>query len=342
MSEDAERARRTAALAVGGLLAVFLVVTGAGLAWSRMVAPRNPGGEARLFEVRSGAGLRTVARELEREGLVRSARAVVWLARLRGYESGMRAGEYELSPRMSSEAILGRIARGAVKTHEVVLPEGLTAAEIAGRLAQAELVDRRAFVRLVRDPAAPPAYGVEGETLEGYLFPETYRLPRGLSTADVVRVLVDQFHRVWSPLAEEAVRQGLGMRQVVTLASIVEKETGAPHERPLIASVFRNRLERGMRLESDPTVIYGISDFDGNLRRVHLEDAENPWNTYRIAGLPPTPIANPGREALRAVVHPAESEFLYFVSRNDGTHDFSRSFAEHSAKVDRFQRRRTP
>ena len=132
------------------------------------------------------------------------------------------------------------------------------------------------------------------------------------------------------------------MREVVTLASIVEKETGAPEERPLIAGVFRNRLDRGMRLESDPTVIYGIPDFDGNLRRVHLDDDANPYNTYRIAGLPPGPIANPGAASLRAVVRPAETDYLYFVSRNDGTHVFSRSYREHLNAVNRYQKRRRP
>jgi UPF0755 protein len=130
------------------------------------------------------------------------------------------------------------------------------------------------------------------------------------------------------------------MAKTVTLASIVEKETGAPAERPLIAAVFLNRLRRGMRLETDPSVIYGIADFDGNLRRAHLEDESNPYNTYRIAGLPPGPIANPGRDALVAVVRPAPSDYLYFVSRNDGTHQFSRTFEEHAAAVTRYQRLR--
>jgi UPF0755 protein len=130
------------------------------------------------------------------------------------------------------------------------------------------------------------------------------------------------------------------MRETVILASIVEKETGAPHERPLIAAVFLNRLQRGMRLETDPTVIYGIPDFDGNLRRRDLENRENPYNTYVIAGLPPGPIASPGREALLAVVEPAESDYLFFVSRNDGTHRFSRTFAEHELAVNEFQKKR--
>ncbi len=338
-SPAAPWARLAATLTVGVAFLALVGILASSLAWRRALAPRDPAAEPVRFEVPAGATLRGVADRLEEAGLVRHAWALVWLGRWRGQESSLRAGEYELSPAWPTEEILGRIVRGEVKTHEVVLPEGLAAAEIATRLAQAELVDHDAFLDVVRDPGTPAAFGVEGESLEGYLFPETYRLPRGLGAREVARVLVDEFRKVWDEVAEPARARGLGQHEVVTLASIVEKETGAAHERALIASVFHNRLRRGMRLESDPTVIYGIPDFDGNLRRVHLEDASNPWNTYRNAGLPPTPIANPGRDALLAVVRPAESEFLYFVSRNDGTHDFSRTYAEHAAKVDRFQRR---
>jgi UPF0755 protein len=153
---------------------------------------------------------------------------------------------------------------------------------------------------------------------------------------------VEHFHDAWRPLADAARAQGLSMRQAVTLASIVEKETGASAERPLIAAVFRNRLARGMRLESDPTTIYGLPAFDGNLRRSDIEDGSNPYNTYKIAGLPPGPIASPGADSLRAVVRPAESGYLFFVSRNDGTHVFARSYEEHVANVERYQPRRDP
>ena len=155
----------------------------------------------------------------------------------------------------------------------------------------------------------------------------------------MARILVEHFQDAWRELAPKAESAGLAMRETVILASIVEKETGAPEERPLIAGVFLNRLGRGMRLETDPSVIYGIADFDGNLTRAHLEDESNPYNTYRIPGLPPGPIANPGAEALRAVVEPAETEYLFFVSRNDGTHVFSRSYREHANAVNRYQRR---
>jgi UPF0755 protein len=242
---------------------------------------------------------------------------------------------------MAPAAILEALAAGRVANWKVAVPEGFTAAQIASRLAAEGLAEEEAFLAVANDPASASQLGVEGESLEGYLFPETYRLPRGLPPLEIARTMVEQFHSTWREIAPGAAESGLSMREVVTLASIVEKETGVPAERPLIAAVFLNRLARGMRLETDPTVIYGIEDFDGNLRRVDLENAENPYNTYRIAGLPPGPIASPGAEALHAVVSPAESDHLFFVSRNDGTHVFSRTYAEHVAAVDRFQRRRS-
>ena len=221
-----------------------------------------------------------------------------------------------------------------------MIPEGLRAAEIADRLDAAGLADRETFLAVVFDPDSPARMGVEGGSLEGYLFPDTYRFARGLPPEEIARSMVGEFLRVYRGLEPATNGMALSMLEEVTLASIVEKETGVAKERPLIASVFLNRLKRGMRLETDPTVIYGIEEFDGNLRRVHLQDESNPYNTYKIRGLPPGPIANPGRDALRAVRHPARSAYLYFVSRNDGTHVFSKTYAEHEAAVDRFQRRR--
>jgi UPF0755 protein len=192
----------------------------------------------------------------------------------------------------------------------------------------------------VEDAEFAHSLGIENPTLEGYLFPDTYRFPRNLSAREIARELVDQFSAVWQTIEPQARKRGMSMSEVVTLASIVEKETGAAEERPVIAAVFLNRLDKRMRLETDPSVIYGIEDFDGNLRKRHLTDRSNPYNTYRHKGLPPGPIASPGAGALRAVVEPAENEYLYFVSRNDGTHQFSRSYREHVNAVNRYQRRR--
>jgi len=304
------------------------------------LAPAAEAAEPVLFEVPRGATLAGIARRLEAAGLVRNADAFQLLARYRGLASALRASEYRLSAASAPAAILDTLVAGRVATYELVVPEGFTASMIAERLEATGLGDATEFLAWVRNPASAAAYGVEGTTLEGYLFPETYHLPRGLSAREIAAVFVDQFLLTWREIEPRARAQNLSMAEVVTLASIVEKETGAPEERPLIAAVFRNRLTRGMRLETDPTVIYGIADFDGNLRRRDLENPDNPYNTYRIAGLPPGPIASPGRDALIAVVEPADVDYLYFVSRNDGTHRFSRSYSEHARAVDEFQRRR--
>ena len=331
------RRLRNAAVALLLLLAGFALAAGG---FERALAPVDPAAPAARFDVPAGATLRRVASDLERAGLVRSGLAMMALARWRGAEGSLQAGEYELSAAWGTRRILEQIAAGRVINYEVTLPEGLTAAEIAARLEQAGVTNASAFLAVARDPTVAAEFGVEGPGLEGYLFPETYRIARGLTPRQVAKVLVDQFHRAWSGLADEARARALSMREAVTLASIVEKETGAASERPLVASVFANRLARHMRLDSDPTAIYGIADFDGNLTRANLEDESNPWNTYRIEGLPPTPIANPGAESLRAAVHPAESRYLYFVSRNDGTHIFSSTLAEHNANVAHYQKRR--
>jgi len=324
-----------------GLVAVLVVLGAATVAalFAQLLEPVDPDAGELLFEVERGDSLANITRALERRGVVRDARAMEWWARLRGDASKLRAGEYRLSPAQSPDEILDVIVSGRVATHPVLIPEGLTAREIGARIAERGLVDGAAFVEAVGDPAFAQQLGIPAPSLEGYLFPETYQLPRGLSAREVAGLFVAQFQRAWGEVEPAARERGLTMHEVVTLASIIEKETGAASERPLIASVFANRLRLQMRLESDPTVIYGIPDFDGNLRRSHLDDANNRYNTYSHAGLPPGPIANPGLDSLRAVVEPADTKYLYFVSRNDGTHHFSTSYREHAAMVNRLQRR---
>ncbi|MEN8159239.1 MAG: endolytic transglycosylase MltG [Myxococcota bacterium] len=326
------------ALALAAVAAVLgCAAVGGALGWS-LRRPSDATTEV-VFEVPRGTTLGAVARNLEREGLIRSALGFRVLARVTGRSNGLRAGEYALSPSLAADQVLDRLTRGAVLTHRVALPEGLTMHEIAARFEEAGLVSADEFVAVASDPTLPVLLGVDGTNLEGYLFPETYELARGLAAREIVRLMVEQFQQVWRRIEPLAAEKALNMRDVVVLASLVEKETGAPGERPLVAAVFHNRLRRGMRLETDPSVIYGIPDFDGNLRRVHLEDESNPYNTYRIAGLPPGPIANPGEAALRAVVQPAESDYLFFVARKDGTHQFSRTYREHVNAVNRYQLR---
>ena len=294
-----------------------------------------------LFQVEAGDSMNGVARRLEERGILRSARATRWLARIEGLDGQLQVGEYELSPDQTPQSILAIITTGQVKTWSLTIPEGSRALEIAQRIQDEGLGNARHFMEATNDPEWAAALGLPGPSLEGYLYPDTYTLPRGLSAREITAIMVRQFNRVWvEHVAAWAEQSTLSQGEIVTLASIVEKETAAPHERPLIAAVFLNRLARGMRLETDPTVIYGIPNFDGNLTRAHLRDRNNPYNTYRIRALPPGPIANPGLEALLAVVKPAETDFLYFVSRNDGTHAFSVSYREHEEAVTQYQRRR--
>lgn len=330
------RAFRALALCVAAFAATAAI---AAVLLAYGLAPRDPDGPTVLFAVPRGSTLSSVGRRLEAEGLVRSARAFEALGRWDGAASKLHRGEYELSAAMRPREILARMVEGRVKTWDVTLPEGLTAREIVDRLVAAGVAERGPLEEALRASDAAVRHGVAGPGLEGYLFPDTYRLPRGLSADEIIDTLVGRFAKSWATIAPLAAAQGLSQREVVTLASIVEKETGLAAERPVVASVFRNRLRLGMRLESDPTVIYGIPAFDGNLRRAHLDDATNPYNTYQIASLPPGPIASPGEAALRAVVEPADSKALYFVGRGDGSHVFSERYDDHVRAVNQFQRR---
>lgn len=323
------------------LLVLSVLVAGAATGmWVRgQVQPvAATGASTQFFEVNRGMGVSSIGRALEQAGLIRNARLFSLFARARKADRLIQAGEYDLSPAMTPAEILTHIQSGKVRTYTVVLPEGIRATEIALRLETAGLVDAAAFMKVANDPAFVRSLGIEANSLEGYLFPETYHLARNLEPEAVARALVDQFFAAWNVVEPEFEKTGLTRHEIVTLASIVEKETAAPEERPLIAAVFLNRLARRMRLETDPTVIYGIEEFDGNLRKAHLRDESNPYNTYQIAGLPPGPIASPGAASLDAVVKPAETEYLFFVSRNDGTHVFSKTYREHVNAVNHYQK----
>ena len=335
------RARAGAA----ALLALAVAGGGAALAarcwWENALSAPARTGDPLIFEVPRGAAFREVAAGLEAIGAVRDARAFSWLARVEKKDGALHAGEYEIPAGIEAQRVLELLVEGRVRLHRVVVPEGLTLVEIAQRFAAAGFGSEAEFVALARDPVLLKELGVTGETLEGYLFPETYRLPRGATPRQIVETQLAQFERAWREIAPLAAQRGMSKRDSVVLASLIERETGARAERPLISAVFHNRLARGMRLETDPAVIYGIANFDGDLKRAHLEDASNPYNTYRIPGLPPGPIANPGAAALRAAVEPTPGvQYLFFVARGDGTHEFTTNYRDHVNAVNRFQLRR--
>lgn len=293
-------------------------------------------GTVRL-EVPPGTTGDGVARSLARAGLGPWERGTRWGLRVWGRPERWKAGTYAFEAPVRLVDVFADLEAGRVELLEVTFPEGATVREMAAALEAAGIVSAGEFAALALDGGAPGRWGLPGPTLEGYLFPDTYRFARGLAAEQVADALIRRFRQVAEPLLPEARARGLDLRSWVTLASVVEKETGIPGERALVAAVFHNRLARKMRLESDPTVIYGLEGFDGNLRGSDLR-RDTPYNTYTRSGLPPGAIANPGRASLEAVLRPADVPYLFFVSRNDGTHVFSATYDEHRRHVDFFQR----
>jgi UPF0755 protein len=318
----------------------FLLVVSLSLGFGLfLVNPANKEGVNQVFVVKEGSSLKQVAGELEKGGLITNKTLFVLWARVKGYGKGVRAGEYSLSPAMAPIQLLEILRKGLVILHAVTIPEGFTRHQIADLLEAKGLADRKHFLELTQDEALLRQYGISGPSLEGYLFPDTYHFSRGTPTLAIIDTMVRRFRQEVTPLMEQARGTGTKFENVVILASIVEKETGRPEERPLIASVFLNRLRLGMRLESDPTVIYGIENFKGDLKKGDLM-GRTPYNTYVIHGLPPGPIANPGLDSIKAVIDPARTDYLYFVSKNDGSHHFSKTLAEHNRAVEVYQKRR--
>lgn len=328
---------RVVLVSLGLFLLVILLL--ASSVWFLAHTPASREEADRVVVIREGASLRDVAEHLEREEIIASKVLFLLWARLHQESRSIKAGEYQLGSHMAPARILAKLTRGQVITHPVTIPEGFTKEQIAALLSEKGLVPKERFVALTEDPSLPKQYGLSGMSLEGYLYPDTYQFARGLSALTLIDTMVRRFLGIVEPFRESIRESGLSLEQVITLASIVEKETGRADERPLIASVFLNRLQKRMRLESDPTVIYGLGNFDGNLTRKDLV-RPTAYNTYVIRGLPPGPIANPGRESILAVLYPAATKYLYFVSKNDGSHHFSKTLAEHNRAVNRYQRKK--
>ena len=319
------------------VFSLIVVVSALGLGLF-FLTPAKRGGSDQVIVLKEGMTLKEVADELERTGIISHGSLFMMWARLLGYSRQIKAGEYRLNSNMPPIKILKDLTRGAIITHSITIPEGFTKEQIAELLAIKGLADKKEFLSLTDDPEVSKKYGVGGSGLEGFLYPDTYQFGRGLFAESIIHVMVKRFWEVMRPFKVRVSETGMTMEEVVTLASIVEKETGRPEERSLIASVFLNRLKHGMRLESDPTVIYGMTNFNGNLTRKDLS-TPTPYNTYVILGLPPGPVANPGLESIKAVLYPAETDYLYFVSKNDGSHYFSKTLSEHNKAVNRYQKK---
>ena len=288
--------------------------------------------------VEKGAPLQMIAQHLRAEGLLTNARLFNLWAWLSGRDRGMKTGEYLFTKPLSPLSLLHRLEQGSILRQPVTIPEGLTFAQITTLLEKNRLGAAESFLCLNADPHFLARWGLPANSLEGYVFPATYQFSLYAPPEEIVGIMIARFYAAMDvDMYRRAAELGLSLHELVTLASLVEKETGASAERPLVAAVFHNRLRKGIRLQSDPTVIYGIKNFDGNITR-RLLRTPGPYNTYVIAGLPRGPIANPGVAALQATLYPASSSYLYFVARGDGTHQFSRSLAEHNRAVRRFQK----
>ena len=339
---------RLSAVLVSALVA-FLAC--AGLAFQRYCATPAALTETVTVVIPKGAGRVRVGEILAGKGLIKNDwRYFAWL-RIHGRGKTLKAGVYSFKPpepgrtdasRLTPPEILNRIAAGEADSFPLTIVEGLRLEQIADVLAREGWADRNRFLALCRDKDFVASLKLEGlpagRSLEGYRFPDTYCMTRGMGEKAIIRRMVQRFVQVWGGLPRD--KAALSRHEVLTLASIVEKETGAAPERPLIARVFLNRLEKKMPLQSDPTTLYGLGpDFKGRLTKAHLRERTS-HNTYVIPALPPGPICSPGRAALAAVLEPAETEALYFVSKNDGTHVFSKTLAEHNRAVNRYQRRK--
>ena len=329
------------------LLGLLLVVAGAGLLAGHVyvfaTSPFNGKGDS-VLTVPEGTSYNRVVGRLVESGWLPpdQSREMKVLGRILGVTAGIHAGEYRVTRDMTPMGLLDRLVGGEVIQHRVTLPEGWTVRRFLQRLAGHEALDASALPDGPKDSRLLEMLGLKEQdysSAEGWLFPDTYRFPRSEGAAVI---LAKSHRRMREILQEEWGRRQEDLAidrpyQALILASIVEKETAVPEERPMIAGVFMNRLREGMRLQTDPTVIYGLGKaFDGNLQTRHLE-RRDPYNTYRIRGLPPTPIANPGRKAIRAACNPADTDALYFVARGDGSHVFSETLAEHNRAVRRYQ-----
>ncbi len=331
---------KTLLIALGFLFLVLIF----SIYWFFLSPPSGPL-LTKSIMIKKGSSLKKVSMMLEQEGIIRDANFFMRMATLLGKKKEIKAGEYEFHTRMHPWGVLDILAKGQVKHRLVTIAEGLTVFQIAQLLDDLKILEKEAFLEKASSPAFIIFLGLPysatsklDPSVEGYLFPDTYHLMREMNPEEIIQIMVQQFNKVFNKeLVQRASQFGMSQREVVILASIIEKETSLPEEKPLISAVFHNRLKKKIPLQSDPTVIYGIKNFNGNLTKADLQ-RPTPYNTYLLNGLPPTPICNPGRDSLLAALYPSPVSYLYFVSRNDGSHYFSSTIEEHNRAVRKYQK----
>lgn len=321
--------------AAGGLLSLWLFL--------QVHEPFPPHSAARSVTVQIPAGysVRDIGGKLEGAGIVRSAQLFRWYVRLLSGSHSLQAGEYEFRLPIALPQVVEKIERGAVLYHRVTIPEGLDMMEIVEVLSRQGLGVKARFEAAVQDPSPISDLDPDARNLEGFLFPDTYLVTRSMSEQQIVAVMVQKFRSLWTARRrQDARRLGMNVHQVVTLASLIEKETHLASERPLVSAVFHNRLKEHLKLACDPTVIYAVRQveaFDGVINRSDLR-IDSPYNTYLYPGLPPGPIASPGVGSIDAALHPADADYLFFVAKNDGSHYFSSNYRDHRRAVAKYQR----
>jgi len=292
-----------------------------------------------VVEIKPGMTLRQVAHFLADRKLLDEPSAFVLYTYLQGKQNRIQAGEYQFSPSVPPWKILDSLTNGTAILYSVTIPEGNRITEIAELLEKKGLAKKETFIAETRNKELLEALQISSSnSLEGYLYPDTYKFTKAAGSKKIVKTMVDTFkERVQKPeLMQQANAGKLTFHEIVTLASLIEKETGLGTERKLISSVFHNRLVKKMRLQTDPTVIYAIANFDGNIRKKDLS-IDSPYNTYKHHGLPPGPIASPGLDSIRAAMEPEDSDYLYFVSRKNGSHQFSTNYEDHNRAVRKYQ-----
>jgi UPF0755 protein len=290
------------------------------------------------FRIEKGMNLKRVSIKLKEKQLIRSSLSFQIMAYVKGQQNKLMAGEFKLSPSMPPLEVLETITSGKTILYEVTIPEGLRIVEIAKLLNEKKIVPAEEFIKWAHSKELIDSFEITGDSLEGYIFPDTYRLSKNTHAKELVKRMTETFFKkaLKPKYKERAKKLGLDFNEIVTLASIIEKETGQAAERKKISSVFHNRLKKNMRLQSDPTVIYAIPNFDGNIHKKDLS-IKSPYNTYKVKGLPPGPIANPGHASIIAALYPEISKHLYFVSRQDGSHQFSNNLKDHNLAVRKYQ-----
>ena len=292
--------------------------------------------------IQPGWSIKRTIYALSEKGVIEHPQLLLLWAKIRGKGHTIKAGEYAITADLTPAKLLDRLFTGTgLVRYRVTIPEGSTIRQIACILSQKGLVDEKRFCQLAFDPAFASSLGIDAPSLEGYLFPTTYffeKLPH--QEKRILKIMVQEFKRHYQKYAPKAIKKGLSRQEVVTIASIVEKETAVKEERPLVASVYLNRLQRHMPLQADPTIIYVLPNFKGKLTSKDLR-ISSPYNTYLHKGLPPTPICNPGEESLKAVVEAPQTPYLYFVSMGNGRHYFSTNLKEHRRAIERYLKRRS-